>query len=185
MTEITVAVATGLTTAISARDFTPARDERRVEWNTGALRHVVAALAGAPVMIITDAQTGTAMLGAKLISVQHSVRSNYDELVVEYLGQRTAFKVFNIGEVIVPLVDEPGRGVKWEALASYRIERSKAIAKACTEHGVVEGREWGKWDAKLFTSTAQVTYTPSKENPHYADKTGERGYWEYRIADLG
>lgn len=184
MTEQT-ALTTGLTTAISARDFTPVTDHRHVEWNTGALRHVVAALAGKPVMIVTDAQTGSTMLGAVLVRVQHSVRSNYDELVVRYQGNDTAFKVFNIGEMIVPLVDETGgKGAKWNALASYRIEKANAIARAATDHGASEGREWGKWDAKLFTSTAQVTYRPSTENPHYADRMGERGLWEYAISDL-
>lgn len=185
MTENMTPVATGLTNAINARDFTPAKDYRRVEWNSGALRHVVAALSGKPVMLITDAQTGSVQLGVKLIRVQHSVRSNYDELVVEYQGHHTAHKIFNIGEVIVPLVDEMGvRGAKWEALATYRIEKANAVAKACTDHGKSEGREWGHWEAKLFTSTVQVTYTPHKDNPHYADKAGERGYWEYDLSEI-
>lgn len=185
MTENMTPVATGLTNAISARDFTPAKDYRRVEWNSGALRHVVAALAGKPVMLITDAQTGSVQLGVKLIRVQHSVRSNYDELVVEYQGHHTAHKIFNIGEVIVPLVDEMSdRGAKWTALATYRIEKANAVAKACTDHGAPEGREWGHWEAKLFTSIVQVTYTPHKDNPHYVDKAGERGYWEYDLSEI-
>lgn len=184
MTEQT-ALVTGLTTAISARDFTPAKDYRRVEWNSGALRHVVAALVGKPVMIIVDAQTGSVQLGAKLLRVQHSLRSNYDEIVLDYMGQHTAYKIFNIGETIVPLIDEMGtKSAKWNALATYRIEKQNAVAKACADHGPSEGREWGKWEAKLFTSTVQVTYTPSKDNPHYADKAGERGYWEYSIDEI-
>lgn len=185
MTEMITPLTTGLTTAISARDFTPATDYRRVEWNSGALRHVIAALAGKPVMIITDAQTGSVQLGVKLIRVQHSVRSNYDELVVDYQGRLTAHKIFNIGEVIVPLVDEMGgKSAKWDALATYRIEKQNAAAKACAAHGASEGREWGEWSAKLFTSTVQVTYTPHKNNPHYADKAGKRGYWEYDLSEI-
>lgn len=185
MTENITPLATGLTTAITSRNFTPATDHRRVEWNSGALRHVVAALAGKPVMIITDAQTGSTMLGAKLIQVQHSIRSNHDEVLVEYQGQRTAHKIFNIGEVIVPLVDEVGeQGAKWVALASYRVEKAQAVAKACADHGASEGREWGHWEAKLFTSTAQVTYKPHTGNPHYADKAGTRGYWEYDLSKI-
>lgn len=184
MTEQT-ALATGLTTAITARDFTPAQDQRHVEWNSGALRHVITALAGKPVMIITDALTGSAMLGAVLVRVQHSVRSQYDDVVIDYRGNRTLFKIFKLGETIVPLVDETGTpSAKWNALATYRVEKAKAIEKACAEHGVSEGREWGKWDAKLFTDTAQVTYKPSTGNPAFADKAGERGLWEYRITDL-
>lgn len=185
MTEIITPIATGLTTAITARAFTPATDHRRVEWNSGALRHVVAALAGKPVMIIVDAQTGSVQLGAVLVRVQHSLRSNHDEIVVDFMGQRTAHKIFNIGETIVPLTDEMGvSGAKWEALATYRIEKAKAVAKACADHGASEGREWGHWEAKLFTSTVQVTYTPHKDNPYYADKAGERGYWEYDLSDI-
>lgn len=184
MTEQT-ALATGLTTAISARDFTPAKDHRRVEWNSGALRHVIAALAGKPVMIVTDANTGATMLGAVLVRVQHSARSQYDDVVVDYQGNRTLFKIFHIGEVIVPLVDETGTtSAKWNALTTYRMEKSSAVAKAYAEHGPREGREWGKWDAKLFTTTVQVTYKPSVGNPHFADKAGERGLWEYSVSDL-
>lgn len=185
MTEQT-ALATGLTTAISARDFTPAKDQRRVQWNSGAMRHVIAALAGAPVMIITDSQTGSVRLGAILREVRYGRHGNSDELLVEYQGRVTAFKLFTIGETIVPLVDEMGRqGAKWMALDSYRIEGSKAVAKACTEHGASEGREWGEWTAKLFIDTAQVTYKPHTSNPHFVDKAGERGFWEYSISDLG
>lgn len=185
MTEQTP-LATGLVSAISARDFTPAQDQRRVQWNSGAMRHVIAALAGAPVMIITDAQTGSAQLGAVLRGVQYGRYGNSDELLVEYRGRVTAFKLFTVGETIVPLVDEMGRkSAKWVALDSYRNEKSKAVAKACTEHGASEGREWGEWTAKLFIDTAQVTYKPSTGNPHYNDRTGERGLWTYSITDLG
>lgn len=184
MTEQT-ALATGLTTAISARDFTPAKDHRRVQWNSGAMRHVIAALAGAPVMIITDSQTGSTMLGAILRGVRHGVYGNSDELLVEYRGRVTAYKLFTVGEMIVPLVDEMGRqGAKWVAIDSYRTERSAAIQLAQREHGETEGRGWGNWEAGLFIDTVQVTYKPSTGNPHFADKAGERGYWEYRIADL-
>lgn len=185
MTEQT-ALATGLATAITARDFVSPKDHRRIQWNSGAMRHVIAALAGAPVMIITDSQTGSAMLGAILKGVRYGRYGNSDELLVEYQGRVTAFKLFTIGDTIVPLVDEMGRkSAKWVALDTYRIEKSKAVAKACTEHGASEGREWGEWSAKLFIDTAQVTYKPSTGNPHYADKAGDRGFWEYRIADLG
>lgn len=179
------ALITGLTTAISARDFTPAKDHRRIQWNSGAMRHVIAALAGTPVMIITDAQTGSTQLGAILKGVRHGRFGNSDELLVEYQGRITAFKLFTIGETIVPLVDETGTtSAKWHAIASYRIEGSKAVAKACAEHGASEGREWGTWSAKLFIDTAQVTYTPSVKNPHFVDKAGERGFWEYSLSDL-
>lgn len=185
MTEQT-ALATGLVSAISARDFTPAQDIRRVQWNSGAMRHVIAALAGAPVMIITDSQTGAAQLGAILRGVRYGRYGNSDELLVEYRGRVTAFKLFTIGETIVPLVDEMDRkSAKWVALDSYHKERSAAVTKAVAEHGASEGREWGEWSAKLLIDTAQVTYKPHTGNPHFADKTGERGLWEYRITDLG
>lgn len=184
MTEQT-ALATGLATAITARDFTPAQDHRRIQWNSGAMRHVIAALAGAPVMIITDSQTGSALLGAILKGVRHGVYGNSDELLIEYQGRVTAYKLFTIGETIVPVVSEMGRqSAKWTALDTYREERSAAIQLAQREHGETEGRAWGNWDVKLFIDTAQVTYKPSTGNPHFADKAGERGLWEYRVADL-
>lgn len=180
------ALATGLTTAITARDFVSPKDHRRLQWNSGAMRHVIAALAGTPVMIITDSQTGSAQLGAILKGVRHGRYGNSDELLVEYRGRVTAFQLFTVGDTIIPLVDETGTtGAKWIALDTYRIEKSKAVVKACTEHGASEGREWGEWSAKLFIDTAQVTYTPHVSNPHYVDRAGERGLWEYRIADLG
>lgn len=186
MTETITPTSTGNTTAITARDFTPATDHRHVAWNAGALRHVIAALNGAPVVITLDVQTGNTMIGAVLIGVRHGVRSNHPEVLVRYYtGQVVAHTIFNLGEVIIPLVDETDtQGAKWKSLASYRSERAAAITKANAEHGKSEGREWGKWDAKLFVDTAQVTYKPHVHNPHYADRTGERGLWEYAVADL-
>lgn len=185
MTETTASTFVGLTNALHARTFTSVKTTGRVEWSSGALRHVVSTLAGTPVMITLDAETGFTALGAKLISVRPGMRSNHAELVVEYQGTRTAFLVFKIGEVIVPLVDETGTSsAKFQAVASYRREQGAAIMKAQAEHGDSEGRSWGRWEARSGTNVVWVTYRPTTTNPAFKDQWGEYGAWSYRVADL-
>lgn len=125
------------TTAIAASDFYETGDskESRSEWKAGALRHVVAALAGTSVVLITDKQTGHAVIGAKLIGLS-SAMGGGDTLVYELGdGMRSAVLVFKIGAVIVPL-EQPQ--AKWDALERFREESSVAQAVYRARVGTLE-----------------------------------------------
>lgn len=109
------------TAVIKASDFYETGDNKdtRDGWKSGALRHVVAALAGSPVVLITDKQTGHAVIGAKLIGLSHSVGGG-ETLVYEFGdGSRSAALVFTLGSVIVPLESPQA---KWDALDRFREE---------------------------------------------------------------
>jgi hypothetical protein len=174
------------TCAIRSRDFHAAK-EHRVSWTGGALRHVVDALAGAPVAITIDSQTGHTVVGAVLLGLRNSMYGGSYELLVRYPdGHVTAHLVFNLGEVIIPLGitggDEYAQSAKWTALDTYRKESGAAISRAQKEHG--EGRtSAGRWVSRAELDQVSVTYEPSERLP-YSERRELRGHWTYRIADL-
>lgn len=178
----TAPVATALVCAISARDF-GSKKEHRVSWTAGALRHVIAALNGAPVAVTTDGQTGSTEVGAVLVGIRPGGSGNSDRILISYQGQITAYLIFTLGEVIIPLADEMGRtGAKWVALESYRKEARAASFKAQREHG--EGRqEGGRWETSLGADYVVVSYRPDERLP-YLEQAKLRGFWEYPLDAL-
>lgn len=168
MTTKTINVSTSGTSRIRARDFaprttTPGRDD----WTVGKLRHVIAALAGAPVILTVDDQTGHTVIGVTLEGT-YGVGSDAS-VIVNYGTRTTRHYLFSLGDTIIPLTNPAGgSGHKWVALNMYRDEVSAAIRLAQARHGEVEGRAWGAWEGTCTAAGVHVTYTPSPELTEYA-----------------
>jgi hypothetical protein len=170
--------ATTCTTAITAADFSPSTtDVNRDTWTAGKVRLLVDALAGAPVVLVADRQTGFALVGAVLTRVVES-----DRVVVRTEHNDTAYSLRNLGPVVMPLTDTRA---KWDAVSTWGRISSAAIRAARAEHGEAEGRAWGRWSANVNTLCpavrgdgwqVQVTYTPSTGNPACAAQWGTRWY---------
>lgn len=182
------------TTAIAARDFSQlVTDELRDTWTPGKLRHVIAALDGAPVAIVTDQMTGSTLLGATLDSIMPTPGFHGYDLVTasHYNGKtyRTRRFMPGIGPVIVPLDPDNGaRGAKWRALDSYREEKRAAIdaarerAQAEALLGDAEPREYGKWSAEPGANGVFVTYEPLGQ--HFNAPHGKRGSWTISLREI-
>ena len=171
------------TCVIRAQDFSDSvTDVNRNEWTAGKLRHVIAALDGSPVIITTDRQTGHTLVNVTLVGIRegfsgqlqlgiHSVYSDGTKSTIWHL-------IFMLGDTIVPLANG---GAKWAAKKSYRDEQSYAVELAQAEHGEPEGRSWGKWNVRSGHRNVVVDYQPHTDNPAFADKHGERGWWTYSL----
>jgi hypothetical protein len=172
---------TTTTCAVKASDFSHrTTDPQRTEWTAGKLRHLIAALDGAPVIVTVDRQTGHTLVGVELVGLRASfmsIRSQY----ADNSGDVVWHLAFSLGDTIIPLVDNQA---KWNALRSYGDEQSAAIQRAQAEHGEPEGRSWGEWDATLGHHHVNVTYAPHTTNPAFAGRWGERGSWTYGVANL-
>jgi hypothetical protein len=180
-------MATQFSVAISASDFSDrTTDSDRHCWTLGKFRHLVAALDGAPVAIVTDARTGHTEVGVRLVKCfdggpDRGPRLTIERELADGQIQRTNYRVTDIGETIIPLV--PG----WFADAARRThgrERSEAIRLARAEHGECEGRCWGEWTARVELDVVAVTYTPYTGLMRARADAGERGYWSYPLARL-
>jgi hypothetical protein len=172
---------TTLSTAIKASDFSgKTTDAQRTIWTVGKMRHLIAALDGAEVIVTTDARTGHTVIGAQLVSLRKTPGfGSYDVLVVTE-HNRTWFSLSSIGETIIPL-DASGKGAKWAALDLYREERSAAIQAAQAAN---PSCAWGEWSAEPGHDWIDVAYEPSTGNPAFADKWGERTRVRFDLADL-
>lgn len=176
------------TCAITARNFYDSRVNGRAEWTAGMLRHVVAALAGRPVAITTEAQTGHTLLNATLVDVRSGW--DYPVLTIEMPlsdGEtyRTTPLIFKLGETIVPL-DPPasaGPDAKWTALNTYRNEKSAALEYVKAQRP--EASEWwGVWKMTPGLRNVVVTYTPSKGNPAFADRWHTDEFFDVPLSAL-
>jgi len=175
------------TCAVKASDFSHrTTDPQRTEWTAGKLRHLIAALDGAPVIVIAESRTGHTLVGVELVGLRSSFASSNVEVGIrsQYAdgsGSTIWHLAFNLGNTIIPLGDSQA---KWTALRTYGDEQFVAIQRAQAEHGECEGRAWGEWDATLGHHHVNVTYTPHTTNPAFADRWGERGSWTYGVANL-
>lgn len=189
MTATTTATASTTSTAIRAQDFSSStRDALRDRWTGGKLRHLVAALDGAPVAIIVDKATGFALVGARLVGVRSgSLYVDEAQVIVETTHAdgtttRTAYRASAIGDTVIPLGERVGRGAKWDLTDAVRREARAAIDRAMTDHGT--DRAWGAWTSRPLIDGVLVTYEPHTGNEHFADVRGERGSWTYRLDAL-
>lgn len=171
------------TGVIRARDFSDnVTDTHRDQWTAGKLRHVIAALAGQPVIITTDNQTGFTLVNVTLVGLRASM-SGHVELGIhsrfEDGTETTIYHLaFQLGDTIIPVGESQA---KWTAVRSYGDDKSYAVELAQHEHGETEGRAWGKWTAHPLNHGVFVEYEPHTGNPAFADKRGERGHWEYSL----
>jgi hypothetical protein len=105
-------------------------DPVRDQWNAGKLRHVIAALNGSPVAVVTDNGTGHTEIGVSLVGFTSN--SYVDLVVVERTlsdGKitKTAYNPWKLG-VILPLAEAMGAtGAKWRSLELHRNELSAAV----------------------------------------------------------
>lgn len=180
----------GSTCIIRAQDFSDSlKDDDRNRWTGGKMRHVLAAIGDAPVVITTDKMTGHTMVNVRLAGLRTGwAGCGYEVGIVDTYegcpeGGRTVWhRLDSIGDTIVPLaLDGTRTDAKWVATRSFNDEASYAVELAQAQHGKAAGREWGNWKAHVGYSEVSVTYTPYPST--YADVAprGERGFWSYKL----
>ena len=177
------ATTSGTTCVVRAQDFSDSvKDATRHEWTAGKLRHVIAALEGTPVIITTDRQTGHTLVNVTLVGIRESFSGQTQLGIHSEFSDGTSSTIwhlaFMLGDTIVPLTNG---NAKWAAKDTFRDERSFAVELAQAEHGEIEGRAWGKWSACPGRYGVSVRYEPHTDNPHFANKQGERGWWTYSL----
>ncbi|MEU6932861.1 hypothetical protein AB0A05_27305 [Streptomyces sp. NPDC046374] len=170
-----------MSAVINARDFSQiVTDPRRDQWNGITMACVVKALAGEPVAITTDTQTGHTALNVVLVRVMG------DAVLVQGEGmpqQGIAYPLRSIG-MVLPMSRE-GSDVKWKAIRLYA-EQGAAAKKAAADHpkGRAAGRNWGHWKAEgMGEGVFHVTYEPSTGNDFYKDQWGSRASFTVSIAE--
>jgi hypothetical protein len=170
--------------AITPEDFSNSTtDPLRSQWTVGKMRHVVAALGGAEVIVVTDRGTGHAVQG-RLVAAFEGGPSRGARLTVETdlpegKTTRTHYFMANVSTVIqltLSPADIAMAGAKWRALESYRKESMAAIEVARARHP-----EWdyGAWKGTPCDGLVSVTYT--------SQKPGDRtfGHETVSLSELG
>jgi hypothetical protein len=150
-------VDTTTSTAIRARDFSNSTtDVLRDRWTEGKLRHVIAALNGAPVVVTLDRQTGHTVVGATLVRTGSTY--SYDSALIVGTEYGTCgYFLPSVGDTIVPLLEPVvTKGAKWVALDSWRLEQGAAIALAREARPDLD---YGKWEATPCKNSVVVRYT--------------------------
>lgn len=161
----------------------------RFGWGGGAMRHLVAALDGRKVAVVTDTATGGVVNNVVLVAVVSGWAGNGYALRVSdtytredgrEVSRETDYPLSKVG----PVIDlSEFTDTKWKALRTFGDEVAAAIRLAQNAHGKDEGREWGRWRGTPMGTSAHVdvTYEPHTGNPHYAGRAGERGYWRIAV----
>jgi hypothetical protein len=157
------------TTTVHASDFsTSTADALRNRWTVGKMRHLIAALGDATVIVEIDSRTGFALMG-RLTEVFNGgpIRGNRLTVVTvleDGTEHATHYNLNNVGAVMVL----PGQGkraehsAKWDALKSYGDERMAAIDHVRPK-AEADGLTYGKWEATPCDGVVSVTYTPQRE----------------------
>lgn len=182
------------TCIICAEDFQPSTaDPNRGRWEVGAMRHVIEALAGQPVIITTDRGTGHSLVNVTLLRVTGTRGGRGHSVVVQSKFEdgteaSVAYPLYKLGAAIIPMGPDHGKGAKWIALDTHRDEASAAIRRAQAEHGEAEGRTNGGWSARLGFCDVSVSYNPYKPPSSMAAEPGTVGakfdYWVYPTREL-
>lgn len=113
-------------TIIRAKDFTRFGQRHNGLWTRQAMECVVDALAGMPVVVTVDSQTGHSEVGVTLERVAPYGFSGQFGVVVKRTlpdgtEQRTNFALMSVGDTIVPLGETPtSKGPKWVAVDLWR-----------------------------------------------------------------
>lgn len=109
---------TTCSTAITARDFSSSiTDANRNRWTAEKLDVLIPALAGVPVAIIVDRQTGFAEIGVKIVGT-YDIGMGHPYVTIERPnGTSTSYWAPLLGDTIIPL--EKTRA-KWDALKAHR-----------------------------------------------------------------
>lgn len=142
---------------INPQDVDPdhASQNRTGLWIPGPLRHVVHALAGARVAIVTDVGTGHTLLGARLEDVRSG--ANGQELLVVTGHARTWYPLRSLG-MILPLERHTGAlgDAKWLASNTAANERVVATQMAQAAHPDIAAQEYTRWFATPLAREGSV-----------------------------
>lgn len=171
------------TTAIQARDFSDrVTDQLRDQWTAGKLRHLIAALNGRPVTLVTDNQTGHALFNVRLDSVidggggwsdRVRITSTFSNGETQTLAHRTP----SLGPVIYVIPDADGTldRVKWDAKDTWREECSAAysVATAKRNNRIPDAGSFGRWSARPTADAVEVSWNPD------ADQCRRNGVSQY------
>ncbi|GAA2230481.1 hypothetical protein N1031_07090 [Herbiconiux moechotypicola] len=166
-----------IATAIFPTDFAvEGYDPSAARWTAGKVRHIVRAMSGAPCIITTDARTGFTLIGARLLEVRDAPGG------VEILTSDGTAPYWSsldtVGPTIIPLT---GDGEKWRSIDSYRAEQDLALARA---HRDADPHAPGRWIATPGLDYVDVTFTPDKSDPRYAEP-GDYFFRRYALHELG
>lgn len=139
--------------AIVPGDFSSKQGEHR--WTQGTLRHVSDALAGRPVLIVTDTMTGHTLIAT--LGRPNSTPGTRYGFELTYLGEDrpTVHRVEKLG-AIIPLESAITDDPKWKALDLHRAEQRAAITVARRR---VTDPEAGRWEATSHADHVAVTRT--------------------------
>jgi hypothetical protein len=158
--------------AINASDFHAThgrkRDgNRRDTWSPGAMRHLVKALDGAPVVIVCEKATGFTEANVTLGGVRESGYGSYQVLVQRDHSDGTTsacwYPLDKIG-VVITLGDSAPR---WKAIDAYREEHTRAVRRLqddlVARLGVASRYDLprGTWDASLLGHSVHASFAPA------------------------
>lgn len=142
---------------------------RESHWNAGPLRHVVAALAGTPVIIVAERRTGFTLMGAVLVDVRgrgmtgHGVAISTESCKTSQNPQGiTVYDVRQIG-IIIPLQDTT-HGVGHLAVQSER--RELELARRIYVDSLPQDRPAGSVEVTSHSNEVHAGY----RRDSYADR---------------
>lgn len=150
---------------INARDFdSNVTNPNRDLWNGGAMRHLIAALDGGPVAIVTDKLTGFTEVNVILGGVRQSSEVRIDYRWDTGVGEvnRIWHHLTKIGTVVIL---GHNNNARWTAFDTYRTERMNATLRARDELAAELGTEEipvGKWSCTQGADRIDV-YFRSKD----------------------
>jgi hypothetical protein len=128
-------------------------------WSSGALRHVIDALAGRPVLIVTDKQTGHVERGS-LVRVFYGGPSRGDRVEVRHEHGTTTHWLPGVGEIIDDCEDFALTNAKYAALDAQRVEARQAIEYVrATLPPAPEGALGYNFTTRTFSDEVQVQWS--------------------------
>lgn len=158
--------------AINARDFGDRVTEaNRDEWRAGAMHHLIKALNDAPVTIVLDTHTGFTQANVTLGGVRQTPGYGTFQVLVESVHSggtkgRCWHPLHKVGAVIIMGDSAP----RWEALRTFREERSAAIVRLQKDMAVELGLSnclelpRGTWSVSVFNGYVHASFSPERVN---------------------
>jgi hypothetical protein len=138
------------TSTLTARDLAVTTAEaNRNEWTRGQLDAVVAALAGAQVLIVCDKYTGFTVLGTLECTTSGSFTNAHGALRVVTEYSSTEYRVLDIGAIVVMPGQAASNGARWRAADNYRALQTAGV-NAARAHAEAQG----------YTADLRYTATP-------------------------
>lgn len=178
-----ITTAAHFASAITPRDFATKRNEagREHTFDGGAMRHLIAALAGQRVVVVLG---GQALLQAELLSLRSYPGRSQEVLVREYWtaadgtpGTQATWYAIDKVQTIIEIESGVGtRSARFVAQDTLRTEQQAGIAQVRAAHPECS---YGKWEASSLTvgeGEVDVTFDPQRADG------GPRHYERVRVA---